>query len=145
MINVVYSTEHWIVPRIVIGVLVVLLLAIIITEGMARVKEGGSFIAKPSSFFIDKADFVKLFGTLILFIAYIICLDIIGFTVTSIVFVFLFNTLYAGKDKKALVMSIILAVVSAVIVSVLFGVIFNITLPSGLCTLTIRSMGITIY
>ena len=38
MIQVVYSTQHWIVPHIVMGILVVLLAAIIVTEGMARVK-----------------------------------------------------------------------------------------------------------
>ena len=36
MIQVVYSTQHWIVPHIVMGILVVLLAAIILTEGMAR-------------------------------------------------------------------------------------------------------------
>ena len=40
MIQIVYSTQHWIVPHIVMGILVVLLAAIILTEGMARVKNG---------------------------------------------------------------------------------------------------------
>ena len=146
MIEVVYSTEHWIVPRIVIGVLVVLLLAIIITEGMARVKAGGQFFEKPGRFFIENCDYLKLFGTLVLFIAYIVCLDIIGFTITSIVFVFLFNTLYAGAgSKRTIILSVILAVASSIIISVLFGIVFNITLPSGICTITIRELGITLY
>ena len=145
MINVVYSTEHWIVPRIIIGVLIVLLLAIIITEGMARVKEGKAFFVKPGKFFIDNPDFIKLFGSLILFVAYIWLLNIIGFTVCSIIFVFLFNILYAGTSKKSIVTSIIIAVVASVLIALAFGVIFQITLPSGICTLTIRSLGITIY
>ncbi|MCC8127477.1 MAG: tripartite tricarboxylate transporter TctB family protein [Clostridiales bacterium] len=145
MINVVYSTEHWIVPKIVIGVLIVLLLAIIVTEGMARVKAGGSFFEKPKPFFIQNCDHMKLWGTLILFAAYIVCLDIIGFTVTSMIFVFLFNILYAGTEKKSLILSIILAVVSSLIISILFGVVFNITLPNGFCTLTLVDLGITIY
>ena len=43
MIQIVYSTQHWIVPHIVMGILVVLLAAIILTEGMARVKNGEPF------------------------------------------------------------------------------------------------------
>lgn len=145
MINVVYSTEHWIVPRIVMGVLAVLLLLIIVTEAMARVKAGGSLIPKMGKFFIDGADQVKLWGTLILFAAYIFCLDIVGFTVTSIIFVLLFNLLYAGLEKKSVVLSVILAVVSSLIISIMFGVVFNITLPSGLCTLAFPQFGFTLY
>jgi hypothetical protein len=145
MIQVVYSTEHWIVPRIVMVILAILLVAIIVTEGRARVKAGGSFFTKPGKFFIDGADHLKLWGTLVLFIAYIICLDIIGFTVTSILFVFLFNILYAGVGKKSLLLSVLLAVVSSLVVSVLFGVVFNITLPSGFCTMAFPDLGFTLY
>lgn len=145
MINIVYSTEHWIMPKIIMGILAILLVAIIVTEGRERVKNGGSFIGKPGRFFKKDADFVKLFGTLILFAAYIECLNIIGFTLTSIIFVFLFNCLYAGTSKKALVMSVILSLIFPIAISILFGVVFNITLPSGICTLPLPSLGITIY
>lgn len=145
MIQVVYSTQHWIVPRIVMVILAVLLVAIIVLEGTARVKAGGSFIIKPGRFFIEGCDHFKLWGTLVLFAAYIYCLDIIGFTVTSILFVFLFNVLYAGTSKKSLIMSVILAVGSSLIISVMFGIVFNITLPSGICTMTFADFGITLY
>lgn len=42
MIQVVYSTQHWIVPKIVIGILAILLTAIIVSEGYSRVKAGVS-------------------------------------------------------------------------------------------------------
>ncbi|MCD8083505.1 MAG: tripartite tricarboxylate transporter TctB family protein [Clostridiales bacterium] len=145
MINVVYSTEHWIVPKIVIAVLVILLVAIIVTEGMARVKAGDSFFGKPKAFFIENYDRIKLWGTLLLFVAYIACLDVIGFTVTSIIFVFLFNVLYAGTKKRPVILSAVLAVVSSLVISILFGVVFNITLPNGLCTITLVDLGVTIY
>ena len=145
MIPIIYSTEHWIVPRIVIGVLLVLLAAIIVTEGLGRVKAGGAFFSKPGRFFIENCDHVKLWGTLILFAAYIFCLEIIGFTVTSIIFVFLFNVLYAGTSKKSLIISVILAVVSSLIISILFGIVFNISLPKGFCTIVFRDLGITLY
>ena len=136
MIHIVYSTQHWIVPKIVIGILIVFLAAIIITEGMARVKAGEPFF---------NCDYVKLFGTLILFIGYIACLNVIGFTITSIIFVFLFNVLYAGTAPKSLLISILIAVISSVVIAVMFGVIFNITLPSGICTIPFPNWGFTIY
>ncbi len=132
-------------PRIMICVCLILLAAIIITEGRARIKKGGGFFAKPKPFFIENADYVKLFGTLILFIAYIVCLDIIGFTVTSIVFVFLFNVLYTGLKPKAVILSLIIAVVASLLISILFGVVFNITLPSGMFSITFVDWAITIY
>lgn len=145
MINIVYSTEHWIMPKIVMVILAVLLAAVIATEGFARVKEGKSFIGKPGRFFIDHYDKLKLWGTLILFIMYIALLDVVGFTVTSIVFVFLFNVLYTGLSKNAVVMSAVIAVAASLLISILFGVVFNITLPRGLCTMNFANLGITIY
>ena len=58
---------------------------------------------------------------------------------------FLFNVLYAGTEKKSLILSIVLSVASALIISVLFGVVFNITLPSGICTLAFPQFGFTLY
>ncbi|MDY6305735.1 MAG: tripartite tricarboxylate transporter TctB family protein [Oribacterium sp.] len=145
MINVVYSTEHWIMPHIVMGILAVLLVAIIVTEGRARVAKGGTFFVKPGRFFKPNADYVKLFGTFILFCGYIICMDILGFTSTSIIFVFLFNVLYAGTKPKSLLISALIAIVGSILVSLAFGVWFQITLPSGALTLTFVDQGFTIY
>ncbi len=145
MINVVYSTEHLIVPRIVTCIIVILALAIIILEGRARQKCGQGFFAKPDRFFKADADFVKLFGSLILFIAYIFLMEILGFTFTSIVFVFLFNVLYAGFEKKSLIISAIIAIVASLLISIAFGVVFQITLPSGLFSVTFVDYGFTIY
>ena len=88
---------------------------------------------------------VHITGTLILFIGYIACLNVIGFTITSIIFVFLFNVLYAGTAPKSLLISILIAVISSVVIAVMFGVIFNITLPSGICTMPFPNWGFTIY
>ena len=145
MIQVVYSTEHWIVPIITMGVLVVLLAAIILTEGRARVQEGKPFFQKPGRFFLENYDKMKLWGTLLLFAGYIFALDVIGFTVTSLIFVFLFNVLYTGTSKKALIGSAVIAVVASLLISVMFGIVFNITLPSGMCSITFADYGFTIY
>lgn len=145
MILVVYSTEHWIVPIITMGVLVVLLAAIILTEGRARVQEGKPFFQKPGRFFLENYDKMKLWGTLLLFAGYIFALGVIGFTVTSLIFVFLFNVLYTGTSKKALIGSAVIAVVASLLISVMFGIVFNITLPSGMCSITFADFGFTIY
>ena len=145
MIQVVYSTEHWIVPIITMGVRVVLLAAIILTEGRARVQEGKPFFQKPGRFFLENYDKMKLWGTLLLFAGYIFALDVIGFTVTSLIFVFLFNVLYTGTSKKALIGSAVIAVVASLLISVMFGIVFNITLPSGMCSITFADFGFTIY
>ena len=145
MIQVVYSTEHWIVPIITMGVLVVLLAAIILTEGRARVQEGKPFFQQPGRCFLENYDKMKLWGTLLLFAGYIFALDVIGFTVTSLIFVFLFNVLYTGTSKKALIGSAVIAVVASLLISVMFGIVFNITLPSGMCSITFADFGFTIY
>lgn len=145
MINVVYSTEHLIVPRIITGIIIILALAIIILEGRARQKSGQGFFVKPEKFFKTDADFAKLFGSLVLFIAYIFLIDLLGFTLTSIVFVFLFNVLYAGFEKKSIIISAIIAIVASLLISIAFGVIFQITLPSGLFSVTFVDYGFTIY
>lgn len=145
MINLVYSTQHWVVPTIIGVVLVVLLAAVIITEGLARKKKGEPFFAKPKAFFIEGYDKLKFWGTLALFVGYIFFLQILGFTVTSLIFVFLFNVLYTGVKPKALLTSAIITVVAVLAISILFGVIFNITLPSGICSITFANWGFTIY
>ncbi len=145
MINVVYSTEHWIMPKIIIALILLFGVAILWTEGKARVGRGESFFAKPGAFFLPNADYFKLFGTLILFAGYIFTLDKLGFTATSIVFVFLFNLLYGGTSKKSILISLLIAVLASLVISIAFGVVFQITLPSGALTLIFPDMGFTIY
>jgi hypothetical protein len=132
-------------PRIIIGVLIILLTMIVISHIVAKKKKGEALFTKPGRFFLQDADYFKLIGTLVLFAGYIFLLNIIGFTVTSIIFVFLLNTLYAGIEKKALLKSVIISIVAPLIVSIAFGVFFNITLPSGFLTMTFADFGFTIY
>ena len=121
MISVVYSTEHLLMPKIIGTLLVIMLAVIVLVEGRER-----------------KAATGKFFG-------YIFVVEEVGFTVTSIIFVFLFNVLYTGWSKKALRTSLIISILAPVIVSLIFGVAFNITLPSGICSITFIDYGITIY
>lgn len=148
-IDVVYSTQHWIFPTIIIVILAVLGLVILVTEGLGRVKAGKGFLTKPGRFFVENYDKVKLWGCVVLMAAYFFLLDKIGFTVCSILFVFLFNTLFAGparmKNVKYHLVSLLISVVSVLLISILFGTVFDITLPSGVCTIWIKDLGITIF
>ena len=148
-IDVVYSTQHWIMPKIIIGVLIILGLIILAYEGRARVKAGGQFFAKPGKFFQENYNKIQFWGTIFLLVAYFFLLDKIGFTVCSMIFLFLFNTLFGGtknlKNPKYIVVSLIISVVSTLIISILFGTVFNISLPEGVCTIWIKSLGLTIF
>jgi hypothetical protein len=148
-INVVYSTQHWIMPKILIGILIALGAVIFILEGRARVKKGGSFMPKMGKIFAENYDKMKFWGSIVLMAAYYFLLDKIGFTVCSIIFLILFNTLFAGKDrmkdKKYHINSVIISVVACVLVSIVFGTVFAITLPSGFCTIEIPAWNFIMY
>ena len=148
-IDVVYSTQHWIFPSITIGILVILGVLLIVLEGRARVKAGKGFFAKPGRFFEENYDKVKFWGCLALMFVYFFLMDKIGFTVCSIVALFLFNTLFANKEQmknpKYHVTSIIISVVACVIISLVFVTRFAITLPSGICTIEIPALGFSLY
>ena len=108
MISVVYSTEHLLMPKIIGTLLVIMLAVIVLVEGRERKAATGKIFGSFGPFFRENADFKKLFGTLLLFIGYIFVVEEVGFTVTSIIFVFLFNVLYTGWSKKALRTSLII-------------------------------------
>lgn len=148
-IDVVYSTQHWIFPIITIGVLVVLGVLLIALEGRARVKAGKGFFVKPGRFFEENYDKIKFWGCIALMVLYFFLLDKIGFTACSIVFLFLFNTLFANKTQmknpKYHIVSLIISVVACLVISIVFGTVFAITLPSGICTIEIPALSLIIY
>ena len=148
-INVEYSTQHWIFPIITIGVLVLLGILLIILEGRARVKAGGSFFAKPGRFFAENYDKFKFWGCIVLMIVYFFLLDKLGFTFWSMICLYLFNTLFANKaqlkNPRYHITSLIISVVAFLRISIVFGTLFAITLPSGLFSIVIPSLGFMLY
>lgn len=148
-INVVYSTQHWIFPTITIAILVILGAIILAVEARGRVKAGKGVFAAPGRFFEENYDKLKFWGCLVLMVAYFLLLDKIGFTVCSAVFLFLFNTLFAGLDRmknvKYHLVSLLISVVATLGISLLFGTAFNISLPEGICTIWLPDLGITIF
>lgn len=129
-IKIVYSTSHLIMPKIVVCILIILALIMLLQEIIKGKKEGRSFSFKGKKIFIENYDKVRLWGTLILFIFYILALEMIGFLTSSLIFIFLFNVLFAGsKNKKSILTSAIISIVSSVSIWYIFGFLFNITLP----------------
>lgn len=148
-INVVYSTQHLIFPTIVITILVLLGAAIILIEGRAKARAGKKIFEKPERFFKENYDKVKLWCSLALLMVYFFLLDKIGFTICSMIFLFLFNTLFGGKEnlkkKKYLLNSVLVSVIPTLVISILFGTVFDITLPQGICSIELTSLGLMIF
>lgn len=131
-IEVVYSTSHWLFPKIIIGILIILAAILLIQTIWNRKKEGKPIFCK-KGFFVENYDKIKFYGTIILLILYVICLDLFGFLFTSMVFMLLFNLLYsASKERKSILTSVVISVVSSVLIWYVFGVLFNLSLPTGM-------------
>lgn len=126
-----YSTSHYFFPKIIIGILIVLAIVLVIQKALQIRREKGKETKKESfRFFIKDFDKLKLFGTFGLLIAYIACLKPLGFLVSSLIFIFLFNVLFCGTLKiKSLCTSAAISVISSTLVWYVFGVLFRITLP----------------
>ena len=98
---------------------------------------------------MEHYDKCKFWGTIALMVVYFFLLDKLGFTFWSIICLFLFNTLFANKaqlkNPRYHITSLIISVVACLIISVVFGTAFAITLPSGLLTIEIPSLGFILY
>lgn len=131
-INYVPSTSHWIFPPIVLGVLMILLLIMFIQK-IVKCKQDKKcfFDYKNYKFFEKNWDRLKLIGSFILFIFYIKCMNIFGFLLSSIVFIFLFNILFTGvrSGRKSIMNSFIISSSFSIGIWFLFGHVFQITLP----------------
>lgn len=130
-LKIVHSQSHNIFPTIVFYILILLLLIMLIQAMMKAKKENKPLLNfKGKKFFVENPDKVKLFGTLILLIVYVVSMKLIGFIPSSIISLTLFNLLYAAKrDKKEIRNSIGISVIETMLIWVIFGYMFNITLP----------------
>ena len=126
---------HMFFPK-VIGTICLILLVIILIQRLIRcIRTGTPFINfKGYHFFTPGYDKLKLWGSLILSIGYIIALPVLHFTTASMIFIFLFCLLFdykkgAGINFLGLIVSIIIAVAGSWLTWYLFFQVFNITLP----------------
>lgn len=130
-LKIIHSQSHTIFPKIVFYILILLLLIMLIQAMMKAKKENKPLLNfKDKKFFVENPDKVKLFGTLVLLIVYVVSMKLIGFIPSSIISLTLFNLLYAAKrDKKEIRNSIGISIIETMLIWVVFGYMFNITLP----------------
>ena len=126
---------HLFFPYLVGIICVFLLVVLSIQRAMKCRREHKPFINFEGwQFFEENYDKVKLWGTLILCVLYIIALPRLHFVAASMIFIFLFNVLFDKKQGEpfkfsSLIVSALIAVISSVGIWYLFFKIFNITLP----------------
>ena len=126
---------HLFFPYLVGWICAILFVIILIQRAIKCKKTGTPFINfKNYHFFRLNYDKVKLWGSLILFILYIIALPILHFAWASVIFIFLFNVLFEMKpgklfEFKSVLISAIIALAGSWGVWYLFFQVFNITLP----------------
>ena len=130
-LKIINSTSHWVMPRIVMGILVVLLVIIGIQRLIHCRKTGTPFIQlKNYRFFRPGWDKVKLLGGILTFIAYIYLMEFLTFLPASIISIFLFNVIFDNeRTKKSMITSGVISVGFSVFIWLIFGVLFRITLP----------------
>lgn len=130
-VKIVYSQSQHIVPKIIFVILIILAVIILFQSIMEAKKENRPFLdLKNKKFFIDNFDKMKLFGTGVLLFLYILGMNLLGFIVSSIIFISLFNILYTGKKEvKSIAVSIGISIVETMLIWFIFGYLFNITLP----------------
>lgn len=130
-IDITYSRSHWVMPKITIGILIILAVIIFIQEYIKAKKANKPFMSlKGWRFFAEGYDKVKLYGSIGLLFAYIVLMKLIGFIAGSIIVASLFNILYAEKkDKKSIAICIGISIIETMLLWFVFGYIFEITLP----------------
>jgi len=130
-LKIINSTSHWVMPRIVMGILVVLLVIIGIQRLIHCRKTGTPFIQlKNYRFFRPGWNKVKLLGGILTFVAYIYLMEFLTFLPASIISIFIFNVLFDNeRTKKSMITSGVISVGFSVFIWLIFGVLFRITLP----------------
>ena len=130
-VKIVHSQSHLIFPKIVFGILIILLVVLIVQACIKAKKENKPLLQfKNKCFFVENYDKIKFWGSILLFILYILSLELIGFLLSSIIFITLFNVLFAGTRKiKSIISSLVISVIASFTLWFLFGYVFNVTLP----------------
>ena len=137
-VSVDFATSHMFFPKLVIYFLLFLLALIFIIYGIPKLKKIGSG-DETFSFSTEHIDKFRLFGTLILTVAYFMLMDYVGqfwpntglgFLFVSIPFIFLLSLLYSHElTKHKLILIILNAAIAPSIAWYVLAQLFNISLP----------------
>lgn len=123
------ETRHLFLPQIMTYTLIILLALILITNGKKIVNQITGL--KDNWKELDFIKNWKIFtGNLILLFGYVIALNMVGFIVASVIYVFLTIVLfYQSMHKSILIKAGSIAISVPLIVWFLFGFLLKITLP----------------
>lgn len=112
-------------PRIIIALMMVLAICLLIKSFLKKEKDSVSLVTIKT--YISKHFRVLLI--LFLFLLYVIFLNIVGFLICSIVFLFISTIILRPFQKKYMTTNIILSVAFPVIVLLVFEQVLHIYLP----------------
>lgn len=140
-ISIDFEKSHLFFPRIIIGVIILLLVIIGVKELVKRIRAGNlKESIKGFRFFEENYDKLKLYGSIVSVACYFYFMDIIGrffpnqglgFLITSIPFMFIMSFLLVGKENFKIHRTSILisSVITPLFAWILFAKLFYITLP----------------
>lgn len=79
--------------------------------------------------FATKAQLIRTLVTFILFIIYIATLELVGFSVATIAFLFVLSSFFYGKADKGLIKIAVFSVIATIVIYYLFNNFFGVLLP----------------
>jgi hypothetical protein len=137
-VHIDFKTSHTLFPTIVICVLLFLLVLIFLFHGIPFLRDLRAGRRRPTSGPVH-LDTLRLFGTLVLTVAYFLLMDRVGrffpntglgFLFVSIPFIFLLSLLYAhGVDRRKLLAITLNALIAPSVAWYVLAKLFNISLP----------------
>ncbi|GAA1194939.1 tripartite tricarboxylate transporter TctB family protein [Prauserella alba] len=129
-LDVAFSDYHLVFPVAIGTILAALLVIIGIKSLVTRLGSGPQDSRLSFRFFDEGFDRKKLFGTLACLFAYVLVLNLLGFLLSSILFVVAISLVFKPtKDKRVLAGIAVSAVCTPLAIWLVFGQLFDITLP----------------
>ena len=137
-ISIDFQESHTFFPTIVMWVLLLLLAVIFLVYGIPFIRDLGKG-KKTLSFSAEHIDKIRLFGTILLTIAYFLSMDYVGgffpnmglgFLFMSIPFMFLLSLLYVHNlNRRKFLLLCMNSIISPCIAWYVLAEMFNISLP----------------
>jgi hypothetical protein len=121
------DSEAYLFPNLLAGVLVIVGLLMLLTEGFQTSED-----VKPSGFNFEV--FIKIVPALLIFVAYLLLAEMLGFFATSFLAFVAIGTLYSPEDSvfRAIGLCVISALVFFTVLYVVFVLLLKVQLPAGL-------------
>lgn len=115
-------------PQMIAAVAIVLLLAIILRTIVAKKKGGGIKVQSVETEPVARSLYIRVFALIILLFLYILFLKKLGFTLETLLFIFLSLTILGYRNYR---ISAIFSVAFTAMLVIVFGRVFFIAIPRG--------------